>query len=185
MNKYFFNFAEKFSLVLIFFVCSVILYIIAYLAFGISDTNNSLFKDSVQFGVGVSSIALAILLYSDWREKYAVESLDKDLREAKILVKDIHFILNQYWYPDDFKNESNKNSFFNTYWNLKVSSSNIRSKNLYELADELDVFLKKYHDFLNKILTKESGFDANKETASIFKSINTSIDNAQKMNLRY
>ncbi|MEB5476058.1 hypothetical protein [Acinetobacter pollinis] len=69
---------------------------------------------------------LAISLYSDWREKYIFENIDKDLRAIQILTSELKFIINQVPITNSDIDKKDKREFYEKYWMLKVHSSYIK-----------------------------------------------------------
>ncbi|HAV4522643.1 TPA: hypothetical protein JIS04_11435 [Acinetobacter baumannii] len=182
------NFVEKFCLVLIAFLASSITYYLGFKGFkSFFDSSEILnFKDTVTFGLSVSSLVLALILYSDWREKYVAESLDKDLREIKAHVSDLNFIINRFPSSDSESDVNERAEFFKIFWKLRVLNSNIKYSSLYTLNSQIEEYLNTSHGFINAMLRKSGGeySEIQKESKILFDSLNESIELARKNNLK-
>lgn len=81
----------------------------------------SLFKDATTFGTSILSIVLATTLYSDWREKYIFETLDKDLKDINGLIYELQIYLNRYPIIDNENKIDHFSSFIGSIvYNRKV-----------------------------------------------------------------
>ncbi|WP_085840683.1 hypothetical protein [Acinetobacter baumannii] len=182
------NFVEKFCLVLITFIASSITYYLGFKGFKSFFVSTEVlnFKDTVTFGLSVSSLVLALILYSDWREKYVAESLDKDFREIKAHVSDLNFIINRFPSSDSESDVNERAEFFKIFWKLRVLNSNIKYSSLYTLNSQIEEYLNTSHGFINAMLRKSGGeySEIQKESKLLFDSLNESIELARKNNLK-
>lgn len=182
------NFAEKFCLVLIIFSISSLSYFFAFKGFkSFFDPKEVLnLKDTVTFGLGVSSLGLALILYSDWREKYVAESLDKDLREIKAFIYDLNFIINRFPSSESETDINARSEFFKIYWKLRLLNSYLKDSHLYKLNAQIESYLLTSHKFINSMVLKE--YDTYQEievkSKEIFESLNDAIENVRKQNLK-
>ncbi len=143
------------------------------------------FNDLITFSLSVTSLFLALLLYSDWRDQYISESLDKDLREIKALISDINFIINRFPSSQSEQDVEERAEFFKLYWKLRVLNSYIKDSNLNALNKELESYLSTSHGFINTMLQEEfERFPSiSKESKIMFEKLNGMIESCRNDNL--
>lgn len=182
------TFAEKVCFLLIIFMVAFLFYVCGYKLFNhltpTVDTFN--FRDIVTFSVSITSLFLALMLYSDWREKYVAESLDKDLREIKALVSDINFIVNRFPTTQNEIHVGEREEFFKIFWKLRVLNSNIKYADLNALNAEVDLFLTTSHGFINAMQDDFNNqyMSISERSKVMFDSINDLIETYRKENLK-
>ncbi len=165
-----------------------LLYVCGYKLFNhlTATADNFNFRDIVTFSVSITSLFLALMLYSDWREKYVAESLDKDLREIKALVNDINFIVNRFPSTQNEIHVGEREEFFKIFWKLRLLNSNIKYANLIELNNEVDSYLTASHEFINAMQSDFNNqfMSISEQSKVMFESINNLIENYRKGNLK-
>lgn len=183
------NIAEKICVILVFFIAVLAIYVcmfyVSKFLFGTTEMVD--FKAAMTFSLSASSMFLVILLYSDWREKYAVETLDKDLREIKVLVSDVNFRINQFPSSESVTDKKYKEEFYQLYWKLRTINSNLTSFDLKELVDYLDLYLNESLRIMNQILVKKQNadfYDISEEIKELSNNLNIKIDLAMQRNLK-
>lgn len=184
--------AEIICLLIIFFILSVIIYSLGFIIFskisyilGKDNTNivvsyGSLFKDATTFGTSISSIVLATTLYSDWREKYIFETLDKDLKDINGLIYELQIYVNQYPIID---NENKTDQFFKLYWKYSLQSENISHLVSSELEENLIKIKKLSLQIYNSLLMRSNSQSGDKDygdyknmTHKFFEQANSQVD---------
>lgn len=182
------NFVEKICLLLIFFITATIIYILGFKGFKFFLNSEEVinYKDIITFGLSVSSLVLALILYSDWREKYLAESIDKDLREIKAYVSELNFIVNRFPSTESEAHVSERSEFYKIFWKLRVVNSNLQYSNLTSLNKEIEEYLTASHGFLNAMLrnAKDEYSPIVKKSKKLFDDLNASIELARKNNLK-
>lgn len=182
------NFVEKICLLLIFFITAIIIYILGFKGFKFFLNSEEVinYKDIITFGLSVSSLVLALMLYSDWREKYLAESIDKDLREIKAYISELNFIVNRFPSTESEAHVHERSEFYKIFWKLRVVNSNLQYSNLTSLNNEIEEYLTASHRFLGAMLrnaTDEHSEIVNK-SKKLFDDLNASIELARKNNLK-
>lgn len=182
------NLVEKFCVILFFFIAVFCIYICAseVFKFFVFETNVSKFKDAMTFSLSASSLFLALLLYSDWREKYVAESIDKDLREINSLSNQMKFIINQFPRSDSDIDKEHRRKFFEIYWNLISLNTNLKFNSGIGVESDLEVYINKSHALLNKILTSTTYIDTpsiENESKTLYDNLCKVVNNTRKINL--
>ena len=180
------NLVEKVCVILFFFIAVFCIYICAseVFKFFVFETNVSKFKDAMTFSLSASSLFLALLLYSDWREKYVAESIDKDLREIKALVSSINYIVNRFPTTQSKDHVEEREEFFKIFWKLRVLNSYIEYSNFNRLNKEIELYLTSSHDFLNQMQQDLNFKKITDESKLMFDNINGLIEFYRNENLK-
>jgi len=183
------NIAEKLCLLISFYVAVFIIYVcichVSNFIFGTTETVN--IKSAMTISLSATLMFLVMILLNDWLKKYVVETLDKDLREIKVLANEVNFRIKRFPYSESKSDKKQKEEFYQFYWKLRTMSSKIKSFNVEDLVVNLDHYLDESFHLMDEILVKKENVDFDIVTQRAEKSfniLNLKIDEARKGNLK-